>query len=419
MHRCSVAAAAGIARAVSQAFEDKGEGMRRGAVVSSWALLIATACGGSSGPTAATAPALLDPPAIRLPFVFALRNHDLWIFRADPESGALTAVSVTRLGRSDHFAVHPSRPYLYTTESAWSDGQYNEKITGYQIDAEGKLRATESALVPTSSLQSLWFDPSGDRLYVAGSSLAMCRLRTDGAPELVTADAFSVRDPRGIAFSARFAYVMQSNGTHVLAMDPTTGLPVGPELQTVEGSMIYPTYDVGPSMLGSLFVAVASTREYGPTGLLPYAIDQTTGLLTPLASVPLLRDASREHPGSEVNQGTRGFVVHPAGRFVYVSETVTVGDRQPWSSHTDWRLDGSWVSAYRFDPETPRITRVGEPVRVDGMFVKDLDLSPDGRFLYGGAPTFEPDRAIVGFRVDPQTGGLTLMRDAAFTFPNS
>lgn len=90
--------------------------------------------------------------------------------------------------------------------------------------------------------------------------------------------------------------------------------------------------------------------------------------------------------------GPRHLALHPNGRFVFVMN----------------ELD-STVTAHDFDPETGRLTpidsqpAVPEEVR-DSNHCSDIQISPDGRFLYGGNRGHD---SIAIFAVDQETGRLT------------
>ncbi|MCP4384744.1 MAG: lactonase family protein, partial [Hyphomicrobiales bacterium] len=92
--------------------------------------------------------------------------------------------------------------------------------------------------------------------------------------------------------------------------------------------------------------------------------------------------------------GPRHIALHPNGRFVFVMN----------------ELD-STVAALRFDPETGALAHIDSRPAVpaearDGNHCADIQISPDGRFLYGSNRGHD---SIPVFAVAQDTGGLTLV----------
>lgn len=123
--------------------------------------------------------------------------------------------------------------------------------------------------------------------------------------------------------------------------------------------------------------------------ILQYKFDATTGMLTP-NTPPFVETAK--------GAGPRFFVFHPGGRFVYVTDEL-----------------GDAVDIYSFDVARGTLTPAGS-VKVAPAGTKgtpapaDLHITPDGRFLYASERT---SNTIAGWRIDPESGALTLIGHAA------
>ena len=113
-----------------------------------------------------------------------------------------------------------------------------------------------------------------------------------------------------------------------------------------------------------------------PGTLRAYSIDQTTGALTSIGSVP-----SDNTPF--------GMAIDPTGRFVYVANR---------NSHD--------VSAYAINPRTGALTAVpGQPFSVGGNTPNSVTVDRTGRFAYTAN---QGDNTISVFTIDRSTGTLTL-----------
>ena len=118
------------------------------------------------------------------------------------------------------------------------------------------------------------------------------------------------------------------------------------------------------------------TTGSNPGTLLAFSIDQTTGALTSIGSVP-----SGNTPF--------GMAIDPTGRFVYVANR---------NSHN--------VSAYAINPRTGALTAVpGQPFSVGATTPNSVTVDRTGRFAYTAN---QGDSTISILTIDQTTGALAL-----------
>jgi 6-phosphogluconolactonase len=220
----------------------------------------------------------------------AQQGSGVAIYAIDPASGALSAAgSVSAPDAPEFGAIAPDGGYYYQTLSSI------DQIAPFAVDAKtGSLMPLPAGPAATESFpRAIAIDPAGKFLYVAISD--------SGSDTSTTVDGFLIDPTTGaltkmpnspflattvpdwiaIDPSGRFLYVSCSisNVIEAFTIDADTGT-----LSAIQGSPFaapgYPLFVmVDPSGL-FLYAGTDSTTA----GLLGYAIDQTTGSLTPNAA---------------------------------------------------------------------------------------------------------------------------------------
>jgi 6-phosphogluconolactonase (cycloisomerase 2 family) len=184
--------------------------------------------------------------------------------------------------------------------------------------------------------------------------------------------------------NAQFVYVANSgnpSGVSVYAMDPTSG-----NLTPVQGSPFASGFDTNSVTVDPFGQALYVTNENsGNIGV--YAIDPFLGGLTPLGTVAA---------GSA--NGPNSVKLHPSGSFLYVA------------NETDGTILGY------------RVTGLGSLTPITGSPFPtprrpdSISIDPSGRFLYassgdGAAPT---DAAVLAYAINQTTGALTAVPGSPF-----
>jgi 6-phosphogluconolactonase (cycloisomerase 2 family) len=181
-----------------------------------------------------------------------------------------------------------------------------------------------------------------------------------------------------LAPNGMFAYSATDGGAQIYAytIDQSTGA-----LTAVTGSPFStgfktsnpdPDIEVDPTS-HYLYIASSGTHVAG------FAIDQTTGALTPLAGSPYT-----------AGTGANGIpVISPNGQFLYVVDQSSAGS----------------VSGYAIDPATGVLTAIpGSPFSSQGADPDWISFTPDGKYAYVADNGMA---YVAAFSVDSTTGALT------------
>jgi 6-phosphogluconolactonase (cycloisomerase 2 family) len=127
---------------------------------------------------------------------------------------------------------------------------------------------------------------------------------------------------------------------------------------------------------------VYSASQGSPT-VSGYALDVTTGALTPLPGSPFPAD------------GPTGVALHPTGRYLYVTNRF-----------------GGTIATLAVDAATGALTPVGAPTSTGWFRPGHIALHPSGRFVF--VCHQDVSGRIAAFAIDPTTGALTSVPGSPF-----
>jgi 6-phosphogluconolactonase (cycloisomerase 2 family) len=350
----------------------------------------------------------------------------------NPASGTLVPVKDGLFSAGQNpvgLVVDPTGRFAYTP-SHESAG-----ISAYTIDANtGLLAPIAGSPFAGSGALPVTFDPTGKFLYVAtyggGTILAYtvdpvsgALTQVTGSPFTAGPDAFQVViDPTG-----RFAYCPNLLGNDVSAytIDSTSG-----SLTAIPGAPFAAPYNptamtIDPTGKFAFVSSVSSTTAPVISTFQAYAIDATSGALTPL-------------PGSPFMSGSP--TVDPTGKFVYATSnaggiagysidattnTLTPMSGSPFPPVANvgpvtidptgkfaFVAAGSYgIAAYTIDAASGVLTPVaGSPFNFSTP--RALFIDPSGLFLY--APSDSLNGAVFAFAIDATTGALTPVPGSPF-----
>lgn len=186
----------------------------------------------------------------------------------------------------------------------------------------------------------------------------------------------------------RFAFVANyGGGVALFPIGPDGSLAMASDVQRPAGKGPHPRQDTPHPH--AAFLAPDERFLYvpdlGADRIYIYQIDTVAGRLLPaepaFCALP---------PGA----GPRHLVFHPTLPFVYVinelDNTITQLQRDAENGH---------LSVLASTPTLPEGAK-------EASFCADIHLTPDGRYLYGSNRGHD---SLVGFRIDPQTGQLSLI----------
>jgi len=298
-------------------------------------------------------------------------SDNVTAYTVSPDGSLSAATSYPLAGRPQHVTAHPSGKKLYASVYTGTEG-----VAQYTIDPAGTL--SQNLNITTGVGASPVFvgvEPKGRFAYVIGDG-QIHRLNIDAATgdlDGSTAVAVNGGNSRKLGFDpdGRFAFVPNVTSIEVFRLDQSTGVPISPpvSLALPAGGLV----DVAVEPSGRF--AYVSTGN-NPGTLLAYSIDQTTGALTSIGSVP-----SGNTPF--------GMAIDPTGRFVYVANR---------NSHN--------VSAYAINPRTGALTAVpGQPFSVGANTPNSVTVDRTGRFAYTAN---QGNSTISIFTIDRSTGALAL-----------
>ena len=209
-------------------------------------------------------------------------------------------------------------------------------------------------------------------------------------------------EPNGPAAPGGFGIVANPSASFLYSSDDTAGGVAGFSisqtgvLSAVTGSPFQLPNDPPYWNLGnvdSLAMHPSGQFLYAPDSpaneVVAFAIDGTTGVLTPI-------------PGSPFPAGTQPeqVVVTPSGQFLYVSDD-------------DTRASAGGIWAFTINSSTGSLTTIaGSPFPTfNGLNPDGLVIHPSGKFLYSAIPY---GNSVEGFTIDPNSGKLTEMPDSPF-----
>jgi 6-phosphogluconolactonase (cycloisomerase 2 family) len=208
-----------------------------------------------------------------------------------------------------------------------------------------------------------------------------------GIISIYTVDAASGQlRAKGYVEGAYGALTTDPAGKFIYVLDYTGGVQAGFTIDPAGGLTLIPNSAIpGQYNGGALMLAIdpSGTFAYLPdlsNGILGFAIDRTSGILTPFTG--------------STSGGAGEMAFHPSGRFGYVT--------------------GGAISAYEIDVASGALTPVaGSPFATSGGTPGNIAIDPAGKFAvvtvqctYVGCPTTSPTR-VSTFMIDGTTGALT------------
>ncbi|MDB5974944.1 MAG: 6-phosphogluconolactonase, cycloisomerase 2 family [Nevskia sp.] len=381
-------------------------------------------------------------PGSRYAYVANGSDSNISAYAIDSVSGALTPLSVSSLTATGttprSVVVDPSGKFAYTANF---DGN---SVSSYRLDAvTGALLSAGADVAAGTNAYSVTVTPGGGFAYVANqnvSSVSMYRIDPgSGALEPLSGGvdcsslassgncAIAGYGPTAVTVSpdGRFAYVANLNGGDISAYTITQGGAGAGLLNPVAGSPCFMGPNTtnncfaaapasGPASLvvdpSSRFVYAVNLHGGGGGGILAYAINASTGALTPIDSAPLQFVPD-------------GVAVDPSGKFVYTA-SLSVGEVS---------VDAITQSGGNAGKLTPVIWSAGVDCTLNttdpgncalaGAQSTAVTVDPSGKFVYvanGGGNGSGDGTDISAFTINAADGSLVPVGGSAcVNFPSS
>lgn len=350
----------------------KKSGRRYGAAI----ILLCAMTGGVSAKTVA--------------YVSNADSREITLLSLNEQDGSVTVLDTTKTsGAVMPLALSPDHRFLY---ASLRSEPYS--VAAYAIDpASGKLRLLDT--VPLAdNMANLATDKTGHYLFSAsytGHKIAVNRIAPDGT---VVAQPVSVtptgKNAHAIGSDPGNNFVFASNlGSDVILQykfDAATGSltpNTPPSVSTKAGAG--PRHFVFHPNLRYVY----STNELDGT-VNTYAYNAAAGLLTLLASTPVLPPALQAATGPDA-PATADLHLTPDGRFLYVSERTN-----------------SVLTGYRVDPDTGALSltgRIGTETQPRGF-----NIDPQGRYLLAVG---QKSNGLTSYAINRDTGALTPVQHLA------
>lgn len=324
-------------------------------------------------------------------------SQGIYVSTFDETTGTLSPPKLAAaIGKAGFVTAAPGKPWVYSVAATRAaDGAWQEKVAAFAVQADASL-----ALLNTQSSQGsgpchVSVDASGRVLLVAnynGGTIASYPIRDDGS---LGPAASTIRHEGASVNTQRQA----SPHPHGIYPGPTQTYVYVPDLG-LDKVVIYRLDAAGGRLLPNT-PAHASTEPGGgprhlafhPNGryayvnlelssrVTAYRVDAASGALESfqvLSSLPA--DASAE------GNSTAEVVVHPDGRFLYVSNR----------GHDS-------IAVFAIDPQDGSL-RFIEATRTGGRTPRNFALAPGGRFLVAAN---QNSGNVTVLRIDPERGTLS------------
>ncbi len=324
------------------------------------------------------------------------RSKGIYAFRFDATTGQLNPLGVMAETPEPSFlAVHPSGKYLYAVNEVNNfNGEHSGAVSAYTIDRKsGKLTLLNQVATRGAGQCHVSLDRTGKFVFIAnydGGSIASFPVLPNG--HLGAASGFvqhTGSGPNTERQKGPHAHWIGSSPDNHFVLSADLGLDevLVYRFDAVKGSLTannQPIVKVDPG-------AGPRHMAFTPSGDLAYVVNElkstisgftyrsADGVLTPVETIPILPPGYMgQHDSSEI-------MVHPSGRFLYVSN----------------RGDNSIVLFWIFSAKG-MLTRLGR-FSTQGQTPRSFAIDPTGKFLLAAN---QGSNDIVVFHIDPGTGSL-------------
>jgi len=324
-------------------------------------------------------------------------SKGIYVFTFDEATGALSQPRLAAvIGNPGFLAMHPGKPVVYSVAGARiADGAWKEDVAAFALQQDGSLVLLNTQPSQSSGPCHISVDAGGRVLLLAnynGGTVVSYPIHDDGslgpAASTVQHQGSSVNPrrqtsphPHGIHPDPTGSYVyavdLGMDQVVIYRLDATTG-------RLTPGRPAHTTTEPGG---GPRHLAFHPNGRYAYVNLeitsrvAAYRVDAATGALQGFQVVSSLP------PGVIVEgNSTAEIMVHPNGRFLYVSNR----------GHDS-------IAVFAISPEDGSL-RFIEATPTGGRQPRHFSLSPDARFLVAAN---QNSGNVTVFRIDAERGTLS------------
>jgi 6-phosphogluconolactonase len=319
------------------------------------------------------------------------------IYRADfdPATGAISNVALAGEVASPSFlAIHPNRRFLYAVgETADFDGKPSGSVNAFAIDSKtGNLTLLNRQPSGGGGPCHIVVDMPGKNVLVAnygGGSCAALPIETDGrlaAPTSVIQHSGSSVDRRRQEGPHAHSINLDADNRFAICADLGLDKLLVYKFDSSTGTLTPndpPAYNGEPGAGPRHFAfhpngRFAFTNNEMASSVTALAYDARRGVLTKIHTLSTL-------PAAHQGNSTAETVVHPSGKFLYVSNR----------GHNS-------IAIFQIDPETGKLTAAGH--QGEGIKVpRNFNVDPTGKWLLVAN---QQGHNVNVFAIDQQSGAL-------------
>jgi 6-phosphogluconolactonase len=324
-------------------------------------------------------------------------SKGIYSFRFDSKTGKLSAINVAAQTSDPSFVtVSKDGKYLYAVnELSTFEGKKSGAVTSYSVDRNtGKL--TQLNQVPSGGADPCYvsLDQTGKYVLVAnysGGSVAIFPIAADG--RLGAASAFvqhTGSGPNKERQEAPHAHYIATSGDDrfVFAVDLGLDEVLIDRFNSSKGTLTHndPPFVKLEGGSGPRHLA------FHPNGKFAYVLNEINSTVTALsynpqnASFSTLQSLPTIPKDFTTLNETAEIVVHPAGKFLYVSNR----------GHDS-------IAVFAIDPNNGTLKLAGD-FSTQGKAPRNFVIDPTGNFLLAAN---QESNDIITFRIDRSTGALT------------
>ena len=320
----------------------------------------------------------------------------IYLSTLDTATGKLSPAELAGEVKNPSFvAIHPSRKFLYAvSEISDFDGKRVGGVSAFQIDgATGRLKLLNQQSSVGAGPCHLVVDAAGKNVLAAnygGGSVCVLPIGEDGklspASSSIQHQGSSVNKQR-----------QEAPHAHSINLDPANRFAFAADLG-LDKVLIY-KFDGGKGMLtandppAGIVAPGSGPRHFAfhPSGKYAFVNNEMTSSVTAFAYDPARGSLTEIHTLSTLPEPTPGnstaeTVVHPSGKFVYVSNR----------GHDS-------LAMFQCDEATGKLTPIGHQ-STGGKTPRNFNIDPTGRYVLAAN---QSTNNVVVLKIDLNSGKLT------------